>query len=535
MSYSFITTFLAFVAFFVFLCIGTLFNVVCEPERISSKKEKHINIFDFSVCFLFAVIISMQFASYPFIPKGTGVDSAVFMYIGKMMHSGAIPYKDLFDHKGVILYFIQYLAGFFNDIKIGIWLLEVLNLTICAYFMLKTSKLLTQNRVIQFVAVAVVCGVCIRKVLQGGNFVEEYALPWISSSLYLFFKWFKCQQTKFIDIMWIGFSFAVVFFLRPNMISLWISLIPVIIVLLISQKKWSELFKCILWFCVGMAVVCGFLLVYFLITDSLNEMVDLYFRFNLIYTGSESSVKSVLISAIKLSIYSITMIPTLLLTFVSEVKKKNKIYIYNFVALVISVMMTSMSGRAYRHYGIIFLPFLIVPLIITLEKIFNFVEKRAKIKKKNNGREIVACIAVIAVTLVGYNLLDRSFGTAQQREDNFVVDYVTENTQPDDDVLFLGNNCWYYLYSDRSTKNKYFYQTPPINVDDNIYDAFVAEIKEKPSDFIVCLGDRSDNSAENNNIGKIYRYYDELCSKGEYNCFESEEDFYVYIKLQRGG
>ena len=36
------------------------------------------------------------------------VDKAVFVYIGEAMRNGQVPYRDIFDHKGPFLYFINY-------------------------------------------------------------------------------------------------------------------------------------------------------------------------------------------------------------------------------------------------------------------------------------------------------------------------------------------------------------------------------------------------------------------------------------------
>lgn len=536
MSSFFITILLTFIMVLVVTGIGIFFNSAYPSKSIFLKNKRNEIIFDCFACLLVALIASIQFNSFPLLQRVPATDSAVFLHIGKMMHDGAIPYKDLFDHKGMIMYFIQYLATFCRDINIGLWIVEVLNMAIFAYLILKISVLFTKNKIAQLVTVSVICCVCIRKLFQGGNYVEEYALPWIAWSLYLFFKWFKSEQVKFIDVMCIGASFSIVFFLRPNMIGVWVALIPIIMVILISKREWSNLLKCILCFCVGMLIVCGILLVYFLFTDSFNEMIDSYFKFNFLYTDSLSGVIPFFVSALTLSVCTILMIPTLLFTFVSEIKRKNVIYIYNFVALAITIVMAAISGRRNHHYAIIFLPLLVLPLVLTLEKLFSFVESRVNIKKSSGNNGTIVCAVVIAVVLIGYNLIaGYNLLHISPEENDGVVSYLTEHTQEEDDVLVLGNSCRYYLICNRITKNKYIYQYPPINVDNNIYESFMTEIKEKPSDFIVCLGDRSDNSAENTNIGKIYRYYDELCSKGEYNCFESEEDFYVYIKNSERG
>ena len=50
----------------------------------------------------------------------------MFLYFGKGISEGLIPYKDMFDHKGIVLFFIQYIANIvgLGNIFLGIFLVE---------------------------------------------------------------------------------------------------------------------------------------------------------------------------------------------------------------------------------------------------------------------------------------------------------------------------------------------------------------------------------------------------------------------------
>lgn len=58
------------------------------------------------------------------------VDSSVFKYIAYAMSKGQMPYKDIFDHKGPLLYLINYLSLYISFWR-GIWVVEF-------FFMLAT-------------------------------------------------------------------------------------------------------------------------------------------------------------------------------------------------------------------------------------------------------------------------------------------------------------------------------------------------------------------------------------------------------------
>ena len=68
---------------------------------ISAKKT------DLLFCLFLALTIGTLMRQYPWTSLPTQTDSSVFLYIGRQMHRGKVPYIDLFDHKGPILYLIQ--------------------------------------------------------------------------------------------------------------------------------------------------------------------------------------------------------------------------------------------------------------------------------------------------------------------------------------------------------------------------------------------------------------------------------------------
>ena len=55
-------------------------------------------------------LLCTNLSSYVFYPKAPLLDSSVFRYIGTIMHDGCVPYRDSFDHKGPLIFLINYLG-----------------------------------------------------------------------------------------------------------------------------------------------------------------------------------------------------------------------------------------------------------------------------------------------------------------------------------------------------------------------------------------------------------------------------------------
>ncbi len=106
-----------------------------------------MNVQDILICPLIAVIFGFELATAPFANGYPGTDSAAFLYIGRRMHEGAIPYVDLFDHKGIILYLIEYFGLSISGGKFfGVWILEIAGLFATALLVMKIAALFSEKK-----------------------------------------------------------------------------------------------------------------------------------------------------------------------------------------------------------------------------------------------------------------------------------------------------------------------------------------------------------------------------------------------------
>ena len=113
-------------------------------------------------------------------------------------------------------------------------------------------------------------------------------------------------------------------------------------------------------------------------------------------------------------------------------------------------------------------------------------------------------------------------------EESDIVKCIKENTRKDDDVLILGNEVKYYLLSDRTTKNKFIFQTPVAHISDDIMEEFIEEMKSKPSDYIVYLHEE-DNEFKTITKREVLDYLKQECDKNNYSV-EKHDKYDVYKK-----
>jgi len=487
--------------------------------------------------FVFVVTLSICFL-LPLLNNGfIGYDSSVYTYIGRMMKKGYVPYKDMFDHKGPLMYFIQWLACTISpNSGLGIWGIQFLHVFISGFFSYLTTRLFTRNRVAIYLTILIgylFCPyICKMFTNDGGNYVEIYALPWISSSLYIFLRYFKVKTFKFYEIMLVGVGFIATFLLRVNMVATWLIAIVVFVQMCI-KKEWKNIGKCIGAFFAGVSIILIPTLIYLLATNSLKDMFECYIIFNLFYTGSSGGIIATINSTRSfifkggLSFYTILFVLSLFY------KNKNTAYWTSLIFYILSLMSCCVSGRGYLHYFIVQIPFVVVLSIYGILSIYDLMDME-KIKTKRGrfkiNNIIITVLAIIMVPASFYLFAYRNKG--ERLGITVEEQYIIENTQKDDDVLIINASENYtsimkYLNTERYTKNKYFYQFPIIDLNDELYNDFIKEIDRVNSDVVVVLGKKEKVLVETNNICKICQKLEQDYINGKYTCEEFEE-FYVY-------
>ena len=213
--------------FYAALCASVLllqaFWFLIPSTGLEVEESRKKELLTFAVCCAcITLAASTLFRLFPGNNRPPAEDSSVFLYIGKRMLEGKLPYRDLFDHKGPILYLIEVSGLRLSPHSTnGVWVLEVLNLLAASYLMLRLGFLEAENRASGFLVVLTAVGVCGWKIWQGGNFTEEYALPWITAAALVFFRFFQSGCYRLRDIFLLAFSFAIVFLLRANMVAVW--------------------------------------------------------------------------------------------------------------------------------------------------------------------------------------------------------------------------------------------------------------------------------------------------------------------------
>lgn len=305
-------------------------------------------------------------------------DSAIFLFHGVKMAQGGVLYVDMWDHKGPVLFFIQWLGIVLTPHSLwGLWLLECLACFIALFFFFKTASLVTKNTVCDLLA-SVFSFHLLYYFGDEGNCVEQWALPFIAVSLYLFSKYLKTNHISSLEIMVAGAFMTCTFLMNGNLVSVWIAYVILIVIKLLLEKDFKQLRNCILFYSLGVMLIVSITLITLGIQGALPAFFETYFGFNAEYV-SDNSLRH-FITLVLNSIYADKWFAyaqfIFLVLLVNNKKWKDWKWSTIFFCLV-AILMSNMSPRGYNHYYIQLIPCMVIPLAVIMDALIQiFYDKR---------------------------------------------------------------------------------------------------------------------------------------------------------------
>lgn len=284
-----------------------------------------------------------------------GFDDNVFMIIGQGINKGYVPYKDLFDHKGPILFFIYALADLIRHGKIGLFILQIINLYVINFHIYKIA-LLYNCSIKKVYIILLVFMVFFIGTIGEGAMNEEFSLSFLFISLYLCLKQMHNPYIKSIPPLTYtflyGIFFAVVFLIRANNVALICGIIIGYTIILLKNKQYIQFLKSFIAFLLGLSIVCIPIILYFVKEKAFEDFIFCSFTYNYIYAVNGMQDAKEYIMKI------IWVLPTIIL-FLRTIKFINMKEVYIIVPCLIFSLFAVSIGNAYLHYYTLLLPLII--------------------------------------------------------------------------------------------------------------------------------------------------------------------------------
>lgn len=438
------------------------------------------------------IVITIASKSSPLYRFNDWWDANAFMSVGKSWLAGIIPYRDLFEQKGPVLYLIYAIGSIISRTSfIGIYFLEIISLTVSLIFVNKIIKLFIEDIHYRFLGIIIFAfSTIFLKTFGHGGSAEEFTMPLFMISLYYFTNYLKSNNYHLAKriVFGNGFIAGIVLWIKYSLLGFWFIFAASLFFIYLFNKKYKEAILSSLIFLSGMVVASIPWLIYFSSVNALDDLINVYFLVNMNAYASNYNIFLKILIAFGLSIYNLLKNPVYFLfifipVIILFIKKidwgKRYANLILSVAILFTGLGTYIGGTFYFYYGYILTSFNIIGVILLLHFI-----KKGKFKINRKVNLLLVIILIIEYICVcdnsSYMLLKKS-DYAQFR----FAKIIAKEKNP----TLLNYNCLDVgLYTTTNITPKYYYFMKN-NISKKKYPEMMREqeryIKEERPTFVV--------------------------------------------------
>lgn len=401
-------------------------------------------------------------------------DSSVFITVAHNVLDGKILYKDVFDHKGPVLYLINVIGLIIgNGSTNGIWFIELITLFVSGIFVYKLSKLFFKDNIIlsTFISCLYFLVMHLSSVIEFGNNTEEYSLLFIMISLYYFVKYLLSKEIKHDKkIMLVhGILCACTMLLRVNNISIWLSIAVVIIVRLLYNREYKNLLYNLIFGILGILIIFVPFIIYFAVNSALPDFVYSVFSFNFQYSDVtlREKIHAIIELVLKTNVLYIALCGISLKFFLDKDNQKISISTFAMIFIIFSSVLAGYSGRIYLHYATTIIPSLVLGIILFINVLYNLIDKNVF-----NILVFSVCIVyLLPITFENFKLKYSEFIYSSNDGKNKIEIFKEKisSSAGKNDLYVLGNICGYYIKINKFPDFKYIYISPIAEIDNKIF------------------------------------------------------------------
>lgn len=342
-----------------------------------------------------AFLLVFSTATSPLAPQWYGWDSAFFLLMGKMLRAGKLPYVDIFDMKGPIIFFLEALGQSIASGRTGAFCLQILfDFATAALLFLSARLFLSRGRSLFAVALSFVF---FSITIFHGNMTEEYCLTPVALCLYLALR-FLIQAPEagsrphppacaFVY----GLCSAYIIWIKVTHGALIFSIVLYFVCSLLWEKRFKALLCNALAYVAGLAVVTVPVLVWFARHGALYDLVYGTFIVPFFYASGGMAGRSLWdwFNILKDVSPILIVLGLILVLGLYRQRLGRMLLCCGFFSLL-----ALLPGEAYAHYYTMAVPFVILGVVLVFR---SFGQTPGKIL----GILIKAGAVVYVVVLVG--------------------------------------------------------------------------------------------------------------------------------------
>ncbi len=412
---------------------------------------------------LFGLLVALVLLSN--IPlKVPGRDSGVFLYVGEQILDGKIPYRDVWDHKGPLLYYINALGLWLGQGAIGgVWVLEYVSLGTAVFL---SFHLLNKAFGLVPAIISTIIWLGNASLLQvGGNLTEEYTLPLQFAALYLFWRSLTSKNDS-LHFFTIGLLAGAAFLLRPNNIGTPAAIMAYVVGSSLAARAWSILWRKVGAFLAGAGALVGGTAVYFAAHQALFPLIDQLFVYNFQYaaTSFENRIVASLAGLFAAMPFAsvVIVLTAWVLGWVQAARQKTDrpawrpLILVASVGLPIEAFLAGYAGGFFAHYFMALLPMFALLIGYFMAGLWPHLSRLPQASAYGILFIIISLTGYQPVRVMAYNLAQKPWPPGHSQ----ILAEIEQAAQPHEYLLMWGAEASFNFLLAKESPSRFVYQYP---------------------------------------------------------------------------
>lgn len=396
-------------------------------------------------------------------------DSGLFLYIGQQLNAGEVLYRNLWDSKPPIIFFINAFALWLTPGKLtGLWLLEYVTFISSFSLLYRLLRKYFSNIVVLFSLLISSLGYL--SLFDGGNYTEEFALPLQILAIY-FFLYIVNKKHLYISSFSLGIGLVLTFLLKQHLIGIYFVILIYWLFIILKQRVFRKGIYSVIFILLGSLI--GLLpIAYYLITNhALQEFYSVAFAYNFHYSNTPfinhlySSLNSISTLGM-LSGLSYLALPGWILAALRRIRKKAvlPVVLLATIDLPVEIILSGISGKGFSHYYITLIPSTTILACYFLSQSLALINKTLKrqLPTTTYYQLIMAISCIFLYTLTGlftfYGYYYSSLSKLKSPIDSKMAVYVLQHSKPTEYILVWGYDSYINFVTQRKTPTRYVNQ-----------------------------------------------------------------------------
>ena len=243
--------------------------------KTHSKQEKNQTLLRMGFAFLvsFAILAVCSKNSFLY-PMNDWVDVNCFFTVGRGITHGLVPYRDLYDQKGPLLYYIYALAALISEHSfLGVFVIETLLFALFLHIGGRMAELLSEKPSAFWLTVSGLgLGLPLSPAFSHGGSAEEFFLPAFAGALYIVLKAMR-EHRPFTrsESALLGVFAAAALWTKYTFCGLFAGLAVAVLVWYLADRMGKALLPTVLWALIGAAAASLAVLSWYSLNGSIRS------------------------------------------------------------------------------------------------------------------------------------------------------------------------------------------------------------------------------------------------------------------------